>query len=423
MTSGVTLWRHFLRACPGTISLIILCLVFITSLRAQERVRTSVGRLPIQGFRRVPETFFRLGPFDGNVTGSAGVEYTDNANLSNANRLSRLRFDQGLTLDVVWVLSHLNQLEIIFGGLITEDIYGNGRNEANFSITPGSMIQYKFAVSNFRFRLYDQYSYVEDPTTDPTVANITYLRRFTNTVGAVIDTDLGIAVLSLSADYTYSDESGTNVQSASNSATVALSTGTRNTGRVGSKITFAFSPTIFYGLDTSVSRSTGSHAGNVNSFSVGPFTHGKLGPALDFDLGGGVNLVDAQPAVPPGYYLNAVVRHQTTRNLQLVLSASHDLLFTNSTNLTEVTEFRLSGRLNLTRFIAVTASPFFNFGDEKTGSAPGNFTQYGFEVSLGWKPRKRWSTSVTYDLIRRTSDLAIDSYVQNKIAFDISYSF
>jgi hypothetical protein len=422
MTYGVKRWRHFLRACTRSLSPLILCLALITSLRAQERVRTFAGQLPIQGFRRAPVTFFRLGPFDGNVTGSVGVEYTDNANLANTNKISRVRFDQGLTLDVVWVLSHLNQLEIVFGGLVTEDIYGNGKNQTNFSITPGSKIEYKFAVSNFRFTLFDQYSYVEDPTTDPTVANITYLRRFTNTVGGAIDADLGIAILSLSADYTYSDESGTNVQG-STTTTVTSASGIRHTGRVGLKTTFSLTPTIFYGLDTSVSRSTGTHAQNVNSFSVGPFTHGKLGPALDFDLAAGANLLDAHPSIPPGYYANGVLRHQTTHNLQLILSASRDLIFTNSTNLTEETEFRLAGRFNMTRFITLTAAPFYNFGNEKSGVAPGNFTQYGVEVSLSWKPRKRWSTSVTYDYIRRTADLAINSYIQNRIAFDISYSF
>lgn len=426
ITSRVTLTRHFLHGCSATVWAIFLWLILITPVRAQERVRTAQGALPIETFRRAPETFFRLGPFDGNVTGSGGVEYTDNANLSETDKLSRLRFDQGLTLDVVWVVSHLSQLEIVFGGRVIEDIYANGKNEVNFEITPDSMIQYKFSIADVRIRLYDQYSYVEDPATDPTVTNLTYLRRFTNTIGAVADADLGVATLSLSGDYTYSDTRGTSVAGATStigSETIASDTGTRNTGRVGAKVTFAFSPTIFYGLDTSVSRSTGSHTQNVNSLSMGPFVHGKLGPALDFDLAAGANLVDANPSIPPGYYFSAVVRHQTTHFLQLILSAAHDLVFSTGTELTETTDFRLSGQLNLTRFITFTASPFYIIGDEKTGLTPGNFIQYGFEASLGWKPRKRWTTSLTYDLFRRSSDLPSDSYVQNRIAFGISYAF
>jgi hypothetical protein len=420
----VPLIRYFLGTCPITVWTIILCLILITQARAQERVRTSQGGLPIETFRRAPETFFRLGPFDGNVTGSAGVEYTDNANLSESDKLSRFRFYQGLTLDVVWVISHLNQLEIVFGGGVNEDIYGNGKNQVNFEIIPGSRVEYKASTGIFRFRLFDAFSYVQNPATDPTVTNLTYLRRFTNTIGAGADADLGIAILSLFGDYTYSDTRGSEVTTGTTTAvSTAANTGTRNTGRVGTRATFAYSPTIFYGLEATVSRSTGSHAQNVNSLSVGPFTNGKLGPALDFSLAGGANLLHAHPSIPPGYYFNAIVRHQTTHFLQLILSASHDLVFTTSTELTEATDFRLSGQLALTRFITFTASPFYIFGTQKTGLTPGNFDQYGVGLILGWKPRKRWFTSLRYDLYRRSSSLPNDSYVQNTFAFNISYAF
>src|SRR5271165_7604599 len=104
-TCKVTLFRRFLRADPATTCSVLLCLIFATPLRAQERVRTSAGPLAIQTFKRAPEVFFRLGPFDGDVTATTGVEYTDNANLAPADsKLSRLRFDQGLGLDVTWVV-------------------------------------------------------------------------------------------------------------------------------------------------------------------------------------------------------------------------------------------------------------------------------------------------------------------------------
>ena len=162
-TSKVTLFRRFLRADPATTCSVILCLILATPLRAQERVRTSAGPLAIQTFKRAPEVFFRLGPFDGDVTASTGVEYTDNANLAPTDKVSRLRFDEGLDLDVTWVVSHLSELEVLFDGQLTEDFYGNGTKQANFEVTP-SLIQYKFSISYFRIRLYDSFSYTNDPT-------------------------------------------------------------------------------------------------------------------------------------------------------------------------------------------------------------------------------------------------------------------
>jgi hypothetical protein len=439
--SKVTLFRRFLRADPATTCSVILCLILATPLRGQERVRTSAGPLAIQTFKRAPEVFFRLGPFDGDVTASSGVEYTDNATLTSTDKTSRLRFDEGLSLDLTWVVSHLSELEIQFGGQLTEDFYENGKKLANFDIEP-STIQYKFSISYVRIRLYDTFSYTNDPTLDPTVTNISYLHNLTNTVGASADTDLGIAILSLSADFTYSDSSGSSIQNGpivQNSATQANitgTTGTRESTRVGCRLSFPLTTSILYGIDTSASRSSGSNAANVNSLSGGPFIAGRVGPALDFNLSGGINLLDTKPSVPPGYFFSGVIRHQTTRNLQVILSADHDLIFTTGTDLTQATDLRISALLKLTRFISVSASPFYEFGSVKTGVNPGDYSQYGVELSLGWTPRKRWHAALTYELVRHeqsgsngTTNVTFNgtsssgNYTQNTFGFHIGYTF
>jgi hypothetical protein len=47
---------------------------------------------------------------------------------------------------------------------------------------------------------------------------------------------------------------------------------------------------------------------------------------------------------------------------------------------------------------------------------------------LAWRPRKRWTTAVTYDFTRRESGATSvpgtsNNYVQNTIAFSLSYAF
>src|SRR5260370_526421 len=172
-TSKAALFRRFLRAYPATTCSVILCLILAAPLRAQERVRTSAGPLLIQTFKRAPEVFFRLGPFDGDVTASSGVEYTDNSTLPSTDKVAPLRVDEGLSMDLNWVVSHLSELEILFGGELTEDFYENGKKLVNFDVIP-STIQYKFSISYVRIRLYDTFSYINNPTLNPTVTNITY---------------------------------------------------------------------------------------------------------------------------------------------------------------------------------------------------------------------------------------------------------
>jgi hypothetical protein len=407
---------------PGVVAIVtfILCLVQITSLRAQEeRVRTAAQQLEIQSFRN-PEAFFHIGPFEEVLTGSLGTSYTDNASLTPTGKVSDLSFDQALSLNTTWVISHLNQLQFNFGGDIIENFYSDGQKRINFVVTPDSMIQLQFAVSNFRVRLYDTIAYAQNPTTDPSVTNTTDLNDFTNTLGAVVDADLNLAVVSFSADYTYNDQTSTNISGQSE----AGESGTRNSYRAGSSVAFHWTPVLLYGIETTATQSSGSGSANVDSINIGPFIRGKLAPLTDINFAGGLSLYDTvAPISSTTYYFAATIRHQLNRDLQLIFTASHDLEFNTSTNLTEVTAFKLATQINLTRFTTLTAAPFLNIGNEKTGDDLGRFTQFGVEAGLGWKPHKRWSTALIYDFIRREADLSTNTYIQNSIALRVNYAF
>ena len=406
------------------ISPVILCLVHTPASRAQERVRTAAGQLRIESFRN-PEAFFRVGPFQEELTGSTGFDYADNAGVTHTDKISRFSIYEALDLNTTWVISYFNRLEFDFTGKLIEDFYGNGRSLVTASIAPNSEVQFQFAVSDFLVRLFDRFSFIQEPSSNPTATNTANLNSLTNTIGTVIDADLNLAILSLSADYTYNNQSGTTVQGETNPTT----SGTRNSFRVGSSLSFKLSPTALYGLETSLSGTTGSSTGNpkgsanTNSLNVGPFIRGQLSQWTDFNLAAGATLVDAKPAVAPNYYVSAVVRHQFNPNWQVILSGSHDLIFTTGTDLTEETLFRAATEFHLTRFITLKGSSFTGFENEKTGSSPGNFKRYGLEAGVEWKPRTHLSTALTYGFIRREAASAANSYLQNSISFQINYKF
>ena len=170
----------------------------------------------------------------------------------------------------------------------------------NFAIAPDSMIEFKFAVSDFRVRLYDQFSYTQNPTTDPTATNTANLNSLTNTIGAAVDADLNLAVLSFSADYTYNNQSGSNVQGQSQSD--------HDWYRENIPLRFhSYVPLVTdYPLRhqrQSRPEAPATNAAKVNSLNVGPFIHGKLSRDFEFDLAGGVSLVDTKPAIPPSLLL------------------------------------------------------------------------------------------------------------------------
>ena len=421
--------------CPYviTISSAILCLAQVTALRAQERIRTAARELEIQEFRQ-PETFIRIGPFQEELTGFAGIDFTDNSNIVQTGKVSRVSFFQGFNLDTIWTLSHINQLEFNFGGRLREDFYGNGTSNVNFAIAPNSQLQFKFAIDDVQVRLYDNFSYTQDPTTNPVATNTTYLNSFNNIIGAEVKKNINLAVLTLSGDYSYNNESGTNAQG----QTAGSSNGSRNTFRVGSSLGFRWSPTFLYGIETSLSKTNGSSGGvrgvssNVNSINLGPFIRGAITRLTDLDFGVGATLLDAKPSVPPTCYLLAALRHRFNRNFQVILSGSHDLIFTTGADITEEYAFAAAAQLNLTRFITFTANPNLLVGDSRiapnqvnfqNGTIGGNFKEYAIGASLRWNPRRHLSATVSYDFRRRDAEAANGSYSQNRILFEIDYVF
>lgn len=432
-TPKVFLFCRLLAANRAATWSVFLFLILTTSLQAQEPVRTAAPAPLSRSFRRSPEAFFYLGPLQAALIGSLGVQYTDNVNLTTTDKISDLSFTEEISLDTTWVMSHLNTLQLSLGGAVIENFYGNGRSQVNFAIAPNSMLEFKFALGDYNFRFYDQFSYIQNPTTDPTATNTANLNNLTNTFGAQVEKDLNIAVLSFSADYTYNDQSGRTAQGQANPST----SGSRETFRTGPEITLRLSPTILYGFGVSATRSTGAHSANVNSLNAGPFIKGDLSKQFQFDMSGGISIVDTKPSVPLGYYLSAAIRYQANRHWKLLMSGSHELVFSTGTGLTEQDVLLVESQLDVTRFITFDAAPFINYGDVKTtstqgalaGLTTGPYTQFGIRASLAWTPRKRWTTKLSYDFVRREASKpggtsgSANSYTVNTIGFQIGYSF
>src|SRR5258707_2838643 len=156
------------------------------------------------------QVLFRAGPFSG--TGDIGLGYTfnDNANAigttnTGISKLSLNQIFENLDLNLAWVLSPLNRIDVQLGGQLQENFYSNGTNALNVAILPGSQIRLQATVGDVLFQTYEQFAIVQDPVSDPTIAGQTNLNRLTNTMGISASVPLYRAVAGLELDYTYSD--------------------------------------------------------------------------------------------------------------------------------------------------------------------------------------------------------------------------
>ncbi|MBV8970457.1 MAG: hypothetical protein JO331_15555, partial [Verrucomicrobia bacterium] len=159
------------------------------SVLAQEQTRPSLLRSTFGRFEPSKEgALFAIGPLTGNVIASIGLEYTDNATLTNTNQQDQLALFEAINLDLRWPLTAQNNLSIAAGIQFNQTLAGKSYGQpVNVTITPQSAFEFKFTVGEVRFDLYDQFSLIQDPTSNVTATNTALLNQFTNTVGLKAD--------------------------------------------------------------------------------------------------------------------------------------------------------------------------------------------------------------------------------------------
>jgi hypothetical protein len=410
---------------------------------------TPSSQLMQQFQRSLQPALLNVGPFRGELAAGLGVTYDDNANLTNVDRQSEVRFDQSLGLSLNWPVSYLNQIGLQLGVTLTEVATSgkantqqtgitnntqqtgitNNTQAFDISIQPGTNVSFQFLAGDVLVGVHDYLSVLQDPTQDPGVANQSVLGRVTNDAGVSALWNVGRLLLGGSFDYSYSSDQSSN-----------LAGGDRNTFRPAVSAAFTLSPQVSTGLDAVYINSTSSGSGALNAISVGPFFRGQLTRAIAVDVQGGLYYINASNTSVNGintsgipstdYYLSFAVSHQLTRDIQYLVSFSRDIDFSTGNDLTETNSFTLGAGWNLGRDFGLSVGGLANFGKVVSGEFPGSFTQYGAHVQLGWSPSRRIRTAISYEFLVRSGPGSTGnitgvgaSYKQNRIDLTVSYSF
>jgi hypothetical protein len=391
-----------------------------TGAHAQEAVRYSLSRqLATAPQSKFQPSLFTIGPFQTQLTASAGVSFDDNAEFSKTDTHSEVVFDQSLGLNLKWIISHLNELGFKFGGTLTE-VAGGAPGQQKFygSIDPGTNINFKIFLGDFLIRIHNFLGVVQDTAQNPAVSGLSNLNQLTNTSGIFVDWDLTRLILSAGVDYSYSINLG-----GGDSGSTAL----RSTLRPSTSAAFALTPTMNTGLEAAYSASfgAGSHS-DIDAFSVGPFLRGKLTRFITLDLAAGYYSVHAPDADPNNYYLSLNISHQLTRFLQYGASFSRDLEFSGGNSLAENNSATLGIRYLLRRYLTLGTSGTINFGkvvisNSNLGVLPGSYVQYQASVELTFILSRRFTTSLAYRFVDRNADQG--SYKQNRVDFTLNYGF
>ena len=398
----------------------------------QDSIRTpEPPRYQAFAFNPEEPVLFRAGPFSGTGDVGLGYSYNDNADTvgtttTGLSKLSSNQIFENLDLNLAWVLSPLNRIDVQFDGQLQENFYSNGTNVLNLAIQ-ASQIRFQATVGDVLLQTYEQFALLQDPVLDPTIAGVTNLNRLTNTLGVSASVPLYRAQLGFELDYTYSDVlgiGGTGTSGISGRGVAASEAAiVRNSLHAGSNFGFEIAPSLTLGVELNASHNTGAGPFDTNVLSGGGFLRGNLTRLIEVDTGAGV-LIGQGPVVDqPQYYVYLTARHQISRNLQLLLGASHDIDFSSGEGISLDNEFNLGAQLQASRRWTVVVSPFINFGDVVAGAVPGRYTQYGVTVDSLYLLSGHVSIDFNYRYAKREGEGSSASYGQNLFTFSVKYIF
>jgi hypothetical protein len=132
---------------------------------------------------------FRLGNVDFVVAAGIGIEFNDNINLGDRDRLSDLIFRPSLDIEGVWRISDTNKLRFGLGLSYAKYLEHSEYDSDSLLIAPNSAIAWTFKSGAFTITLRERLSYQEDPFDLPVASNVAQYARWENQAGIQVDWD------------------------------------------------------------------------------------------------------------------------------------------------------------------------------------------------------------------------------------------
>lgn len=442
-------------------SLFIPCLLLGSQFSsAQDALRTAVRGDQSLAARNLAATTpgeerIKAGPFEFNVGLSYGFEFNDNVRNVRSPREEDYIQTPQLDINGFLPVSDTGRMSLGFGVGYADYFQNNDLDRLYFS--PNSELAYDFSVKDFRFTIYDSFSYSYDlEGVGAAAAGVAQYPRFENTAGlraiwapSKWSYQAGYSHLNLITDNSGSSGSDFSYQD-------------RSSEQVFGRIGYSIAPATSVGLEVSSSLSDyvdSAQPDNV-SFSIGPYTEWQLSEAITLSLRGGYThySFDSTPGAVPGtnivvirpaseaydldtYYASLSFSHRLTEFITHGASAVHSIQpgFNQGSDYTESTVIGYQVSWNLTQNTTVGANLGYSHGTEVQTQIPPASTNiiqiddleltddiydtYTFGVSSSYRLSQQTTVTLRYNHYRRESNDADRSYFNNRVSIGLRYQF
>jgi len=417
---------------PGLAACGVVMAFLISDALPQDVARPSLGgqRAPTPLMSSsIPASRYnvKVGPVKMLFNASMGTAYNSNVNVSNDNPIPDLVLSPRVGVGVYWPITKGNQLR--FNIEAGYDYYVNQPELGNetFIIGPSTEFFFNIGVGDIRITIFDRPSITVNPVDNATLSNAENYAMFSNTAGLDViwdlnDVQLGLGYsnfmnYSLISDFDYLN---------------------RVSNQVYGNASMLVLPYLRVGLEGSVTttdyqqgRSAGANAlNNSIGYTGGIFAQGNVSRYLDWIGGVGWQVVDfnesnnplnTDNASNPYFYLtldNTLNRYFSHR-----LTSGFEAAPSSQSNFVDLFFLRYAFNWLLIKDWSLGGGAFYEHGADSPGPQSETFDRYGANVGLSYMLTKNWLLGVYYSIINKDSDVSSDSYFQQIVGLNVTYSF
>ena len=402
-----------------------LCLGLSTAL-SQEALRSSLaGEAAASARRQALEQQvgnIQIGRASIFLGGGLGLEFNDNVDYSDQLHQEDFIVRPGLDFAGSLPLSEVNALYLSLD--ISYAKYLHYSQYDRFLIAPGSQLGFDIYVKDFHFNLHDQLSLSQSPVAQGAISGVGTYNEFANTAGLSVDWDLNDLVASAGYDH----------QNAI-STTSYFSYLNRSSDSFFARTAFQLSQALTAGPEASIGKTAyDQHLLNDSlNYSLGAFADWQASAHVHFKPRVGYThySFDSVPNAPTppdasSYYFGLEMSAQLNDFVNLYIDAGRQLRLGVNSDLIDLWYVR--PRVGLRLFEKVSLEPHMVF---EQGTDSGNsvfvpneqYTLLGGGISASCQLMEKVALSLGYDYAVKNSDVPERNYHQNRIQFQVRYTF
>lgn len=431
--------RHFSALARQLGAILFVPLLLAGSrVHAQDAIRPSLAGEAASEARRqsidnIPYNLL-AGPVRFRVSATVGLEYNDNVNIAEINKQEDFIFRPQVNLNMVWPVTQLNTLRLDLGLGYAVYFDHSEYNTNSILLAPTSQLSFDVFVGDFRINFHDRFVSEQDPIGEPGLSNIADYGRFENTAGVSVLWDLNKAVatfgydhynfIATNDDFSYLD---------------------RNADTVIGSVSFAASSTTGVGVESSATwnRYNDNNLNDSTTVNAGAFLETQITGNLKLRLAGGYQMIDSSnsfvvapfPGVGGGflvfadsstsedYYANILISHRINAAITQRISAGHESQLGVNSNYVELNYVRHTVTWNIVNRTLLTTELFYEDANDSGGYVNEHFERYGGALSLGYQLTRNVTLGARYQYTRKSSDVPLRDYIQNRVLIDGTYSF